>query len=82
MSDAGILVFDIVIEMKGHVGGGLRSCAFKVRGDRLKHKPVHGLIGAFVLWWDHSYVSLHTPYVMCRNWLLEVSGFIVVIPLR
>ncbi|WP_235515924.1 hypothetical protein, partial [Sphingomonas sp. Leaf9] len=33
--------FEIVDEMKGHVGGGLRSMAFKVSWYRFKAKSAH-----------------------------------------
>ena len=46
-------LFYIVDEMKGHVGGGLRSMAFKVLWDRFKAKLAH-----------MSYYNHHI--VMCR----------------
>ena len=58
----------LLVKMKGHVGGGSGLPRFQGVVWSVKAKPVH----------MSYYIS--TVYVMCRNWLLEVSCSFLVIP--
>jgi hypothetical protein len=54
--------------MKGHVDGGLRGLRIQGAWASIEHKPFH--------------MSFTYPLCEVQERLLEVSGFIVVIPLR